>query len=134
VPTTQRDLARLRLRNEFLLGKRLVQPEDVVGWLGAVQAQDYGGAKWAVAQRTAACEDAAVEQAFAAGRILRLHVLRPTWHFVAPEDVRWLVQLTAPAVQRLNAYQYRRLELDPASLRRGSAAIARALALQRSLR
>ena len=71
--------------------------------------------------------DAAVDRAFAAGAILRTHVLRPTWHFVTPDDIRWMLQLTAPHVHALNAYQYRRLELDRALFRRVRTLFTRAL-------
>jgi len=72
-----------------------------VGWLGAVQSQDYGPAKWAVGMRQRRASDAAVERAFAEGRILRTHVLRPTWHFVLPADIRWLLTATAPRLWRI---------------------------------
>src|SRR6185436_19624338 len=83
--TASLNVAFARLRNQRLVGAPLAGPEEVVRWLGAVQSQDYAGAKWAVAQRAAGCRDADVEQACRDGRILRTHVLRPTWHFVLPE-------------------------------------------------
>jgi len=110
------DLAHWRLRNQRLSGAPFEAPEQVVGWLGAVQSQDYGPAKWSVAQRTGGVGDAAMDQAFADGTILRTHVLRPTWHFVLPADIRWLLGLTAPRVHALNAYYYRQLGLDDAVL------------------
>jgi winged helix DNA-binding protein len=55
-------------------------------------------------------------------------VLRPTWHFVAPEDLRWLVTLTAPRVRQASAYQYRLLEIDTALLARCRVVIETALA------
>src|SRR5690606_7182735 len=61
------------------------------------------------------------------GAILRTHVLRPTWHFVRPEDIRWMQTLTAPRVHTMNGSQYRKLELDAAVLRRSHALIADAL-------
>jgi hypothetical protein len=67
--------------------------------------------------RTAGTRDADVEQVFATGRILRTHLLRPTWHFVLPEDIRWMLQLTAPRVHALNAYYCRQVGLDEATLR-----------------
>ena len=118
---------RRRLRAQRLTGAGFSRPEDVVGWLGAVQAQDYGPAKWSVGARTGRATDAAVEEAFAAGRILRTHVLRPTWHFVLPADIRWLLTATAPRVQARCAYRYRQLGLDAATLRRGDEALAAAL-------
>ena len=59
----------------------------------------YPGARWALALRMRRATDAAIERAFAAGEILRTHVLRPTWHFVAPADIRWMLALTAPRVR-----------------------------------
>jgi len=92
-----------------------------------VQSQEYGQAKWAVGQRSADATDALVEQALDAGAILRTHILRPTWHFVTPADIRWLLHLTAPRIEAQNAYRYRQLELDDRTLRRGKEAIAGAL-------
>lgn len=95
--------------------------------LGAVQAQDYGGAKWALAQRTRRLTDGAVERAFARGDILRTHVLRPTWHFVVPEDARWLLELTAPRIRSSQAYHERYLRLTAAEFRKGNRVLEHAL-------
>ena len=122
------DVARARLRNQRLVGEPFATPEEVVRWLGAVQAQDYAGAKWAVAQRVADCSDADVEQACRDGRILRTHVLRPTWHFVLPEDIRWMLALTAPQVRARMATYDRQLGLDEGLFRRTQAVMAKALA------
>jgi hypothetical protein len=121
------DLAHWRLHNLRLSGAPLEAPEDVVGWLGAVQSQDFGPAKWSVAQRTDGVGDAAIDRAFADGAILRTHVLRPTWHFVPPADIRWMLELTAPRVHALNAYYYRQLGLDDAALERCNALLVGAL-------
>lgn len=96
-------------------------------WLGAAQAQDYPAAKWGVAQRMKRATDAALDQAFAAGAILRTHMLRPTWHFVTPADIRWMQMLTAPRVHAVNAYQYRKLELDPKVFKRSETLLVKAL-------
>ena len=77
--------------------------------------------------RTRHAGDAAVERAFAAGDILRTHVLRPTWHFVLPSDIRWLLTATAPRIRAGSAGRYRQLGLDAATLRRGSHALVGAL-------
>ena len=71
--------------------------------------------------------DADLDRAFDAGAFIRTHVLRPTWHFVAPEDLRWLLALTAPRVHQASGYQYRQLGLDPETRARGRAVIERAL-------
>ena len=72
--TAQTDLLRRRPAGQFLTTAGLKTAADVVRALGAVQAQDYAGAKWAVAQRTTGATEADVERELAAGRILRTHV------------------------------------------------------------
>jgi hypothetical protein len=114
--------------NQRLWGKPFDRPEDVVGWLGAMQAQEFAFAKWSVAQRANGVDAAAMARAFDEGTILRSHFLRPTWHFAAAEDIRWLLALTAPRVNALNAYYYRRLGLDGSVLASTNAVVARALA------
>jgi hypothetical protein len=121
-------IAERRLRNQAITGAARRTPADAVRWLGAVQAQEYGPAKWALALRMATgARDADIERAFDAGRILRTHVLRPTWHFVTPDDIRWMLELTAPRVHLRMAPYNRRLELEPATLARACAVIERAL-------
>ena len=95
--------------------------------LGAVQAQDYGGAKWALSRRTAGATDAEIELELDRGTIVRTHVLRPTWHFVVASDLRCMLDLTAPRVVQATAYYNRQLELTPAVFRRSNAALGRAL-------
>jgi winged helix DNA-binding protein len=100
------------MHNHRLWGLGFESPAEVVGWLGAMQAQEFQYAKWSVAQRARAIDDAVMNYEIAAGRILRTHILRPTWHFVLPADIRWMLELSAPRVNALSAYQYRKLELD----------------------
>jgi hypothetical protein len=121
------DLLNRRLRNQRLIGPPARRVEEVISVLGAVQAQDYGGARWALAQRCGHPRAAEVDALLDAGRILRTHVLRPTWHIVLPADIRWLLRLTAPRIIAGAAGRWRELELDPATIRRSQAALARAL-------
>jgi hypothetical protein len=121
------DIARQRLANQHLVLTRLEKPVDVVAKLGAIQAQDYAAAKWAVAQRTRGAVDATVEQSLIDGSIIRTHVLRPTWHFVTPADVRWMLALTAPRVNAAIAFQTRWLGLDKTAFRRSGRVLRRAL-------
>jgi hypothetical protein len=120
-------IARERLARQHLLRPAPLEPAAVVSALGAMQAQDYHGAKWALGQRIRGGTDAGVERAFDAGAILRTHVLRPTWHFVTPADIRWMLALTGPRVSRAMAYYNRILELTPEVFRRSNAALVRAL-------
>ena len=116
-----------RLYNQRLSTTTFTAPVEVVSWLGAVQAQDYAGAKWALAQRMTDTTDAALDRAFADGSILRTHLLRPTWHFVTPTDLRWLLQLTGPRVQAVNAFMYRQTELDKATFKKSYTVLEKSL-------
>lgn len=121
------DLVYQRLHNQKLSASEFKKPVDVVRWLGAVQAQDLNGAKWALALRMRDATNAAIEKAYDQGQILRTHVMRPTWHFVAPDDIRWLLQLTAPRVNIKAGPYYRKYELDAATFKRSHKALTKAL-------
>jgi len=108
-------VARLRMQNQYISNPLFKKPEDVVKNMVAMQAQDYAGAKWAIGLRMATAHEKAVEQAITDGRILRTHLLRPTWHFVAPDDIRWILALTAPRIHAINAGMYKKFELDAAA-------------------
>jgi hypothetical protein len=122
-----RELIARRLAGVLLAGSRAETAAAVVQSLGAVQSQDYGSAKWALAQRTRGVTDADVERELTSGDILRTHVLRPTWHFVRPADIRWMLALTAPRIRASMAFRDRQLELDEKMVQRSNAAIAKAL-------
>jgi hypothetical protein len=77
--------------------------------------------------------DASVERAFDQGRILRTHVMRPTWHFVTPADIGWLLALTAPRVRRVLASYMRSVELDAPAMARATTIVERALRDRRYL-
>lgn len=106
------DLLRRRLRIQRLIGPSFRTATDAVRFFGAFQAQDYLGAKWSLGMRVKGATDASLDAALNAGRIIRTHLLRPTWHFVAPADLRWMLALSAPQVNRIGSYSYRELELD----------------------
>ncbi len=91
-------IAGMRLANHQLASPNSITPRQVVSWMGAMQAQDFNMARWAVGIRIPGCTDQIVMDAFNKGEILRTHVMRPTWHFVAPENIRWMLQLTAPSI------------------------------------
>jgi hypothetical protein len=106
----------------------------VVAWFGAVQGQEYGPAKWGLALRSLGSPtDAAIERAIDQGRILRTHVLRPTWHFVTPADIRWMLELTGPQVHRRMSTYDGRLGLDAGVMTRATGIFERALGDNRCL-
>lgn len=121
------DLIRQRLVHQGIGLGRFDRPEDAVRHLLAVQSQDYTGAKWSLGLRCHGVSDADVDTAFDAGHILRTHLLRPTWHFVTPDDIGWLLALTAPRVHRLNGTYYRQLGLDEVAVGRSDVVIVDAL-------
>jgi len=111
---TEPDIASLRAYNQHLNHSKFKKPEDVVGYMCAMQAQEYTHAKWAIGLRMLSPADKTVEKAMATGTILRTHVLRPTWHFVLPQDIRWMLSLTAPRINAGNAAMYKKQEVTDA--------------------
>ena len=121
------DILQLRLSNTGLSASSFDSPEAVVKHLGAVQAQDFSAAKWAVGLRMQNATDVIVEKAFNEGKFLRTHVMRPTWHFVLPEDIRWMLQLTAPRIRRILGPYDQMLEITKKKLSQSQAEIKNAL-------
>ena len=106
------DIPHIRLINQRFVGEKFKKSEEVVNWLGAVQSQDYPAAKWSLGLRTKNSTDKDIEKAFNEGKILRTHIMLPTWHFVSPSDIRWMLELTTPRVRMLLAYYDKKLEID----------------------
>src|SRR5688572_13158183 len=102
-----------RLTNQGIARPRFRRADEVVAWRGAT--------------------DADVERAVTGGEILRTHVLRPTWHYVAAADLVWMQRLTGPRVQRAMEVYRRQLELDGATMRRATTVFERALRDRRHL-
>jgi len=120
------DLIRRRLDNQRLSRSSFRTPADVVAWLGAMQSQDYPGAKWGIGLRAAVTDDE-VDRACDDGAIVRTHILRQTWHFVAREDIRWMLALSGPRVNAISAHYYRKMELDERTFTRSRTVFERAL-------
>jgi hypothetical protein len=120
-------ITRQRLRNQWIIRPSL-RPEKVVEWFGAVQAQEYGPAKWGLALRSRrGTTSNSIDRVVDEGRIVRTHVLRPTWHFVTPADLRWMLELTAPQVHRAMSSYNHQLGLDADIMTRAAGVIERAL-------
>jgi hypothetical protein len=122
------DIARMRLRNQGIADPRFTSPHAVVSWFGAIQAQDYLGALWAVGLRMKKAVEADIERALAERKIVRSWPLRGTLHFVAAEDLKWMLELLGPRMIGRNAARLKRaFELDASALRRCRTAVIRAL-------
>ena len=115
-----RDIARLRMVNQQLTHPDFTKSADLVQWMGCIQAQDFGAAKWAIGARIKGITHSEVESDYNEGNILRTHILRPTWHFVAREDIRWILKLTAGKVRTFCRNYYRRLGIEDADLKKSN--------------
>jgi len=107
------DIVQLRLANQHLTTADFTTPAEVVSQLGAVQAQDFPAAKWALGLRMKSGSEEVVAKAYDEGKILRTHVMRPTWHFLVPEDIEDVLSLTASRVHAVSKYMYNRENLTP---------------------
>ena len=91
-----RGIARARLINQQIAGTKFKTVKEIVQWMGAMQAQDYNMAKWAIGIRLPESTEKMIDEAVGSGEIIRTHILRPTWHFVLPGDINWMLELAAP--------------------------------------
>ncbi len=96
-------LTDIRLHAQQLAAPQFDYPVELVRWMGMVQAQEYVSVKWALGLRLRTPAADRVEEALRDGRILRMHIMRPTWHFIAAEDVQWMLRLSARRIRAANA-------------------------------
>ena len=125
------EAVRLRMLRLGLWDPRPVTPERVVSGLVAMQAQEFPYALWSVAQRISPADRPSAADmgvAYDLGSILRTHVMRPTWHFLAPGDARWMLTLTAQRVLGISRIYFERAGLDAPTLVRVTDAFAAAVA------
>ena len=110
---TPKQVIALRLFNHQILETSFTLPEEIISYYGAMQAQDWSMAKWALGLRLPHLKEKDVDDKLNDGSILRTHILRPTWHLVSPKDIRWMQQLTAHRVHQANKTPYKNTGLDP---------------------
>ena len=94
-------MGRLRLASQGLLGPGLGSVPDAVRWMTATQAQDLQAALWAVGLRVPGAAVSDVRAAIDGGTVVRSWPMRGTLHLVAPEDLRWMLGLTAERLTRM---------------------------------
>ncbi len=123
----QSEIAFLRLSSQQLVTTSFTTIKDIVSWMGAIQAQDYPMAKWAIGTRLPGLTDQDVENAITNAEIIRTHLLRPTWHFAPAEDIYWLLDLTAPQIKASQSSRDRQLELTEEVFSKSNATIENAL-------
>lgn len=117
----------LRLLNQQLVDPQFNSPKELVAHFGAMQAQDYNMAKWALGARIPGSTDNSIEQAINDASIIRTHILRPTWHFVSADDLRWMMELTAPHIKTAINFYNKQLGLNDAIFKKSNAIIQKAL-------
>jgi hypothetical protein len=121
------DIANMRLINQQLTSSNFKTPKEIIGWMGAMQAQAYAMAKLAIGIRLPDTTDKIIQTAINNADIIRTHVLRPTWHFVSAEDIYWMLELTAPHVKAIMKSRNKQLELTETVFIKSNKIIEKAL-------
>jgi hypothetical protein len=109
---TNAEIANIRLRNQHIRGSEFSTPQKLADWMVAIQAQDYPMSLWAFGIRLPGVTQENIRQTADEGEILRTHLLRPTWHFVAAKNIRWLLRLSAPRIKGSVKSRHRELLID----------------------
>ena len=122
-----KDIAIERLFSQHIENQRFKLPAELVSWLGAVQGQDYAGAKWSIGLRLDGIKDRDVVQALKNKTIVRTWALRGTLHFVAASDIHWLLKLISPRIISKNTRRYQELKLDKKTLSHSNKILQNAL-------
>ncbi|HPF52725.1 MAG TPA: winged helix DNA-binding domain-containing protein [Draconibacterium sp.] len=94
-----KDISNTRLINQRITGTKFNSVKEVVSWMGAMQAQDFYMSQWAVGVRMSDASESTINSAIDNAEIIRTHALRPTWHFVSPDDIYWMLDLSAPRIK-----------------------------------
>lgn len=121
------EISNLRLLSQQIAEAKFKSAKEIVGWMGAMQAQDYSMAKWAIGIRLADSTVHLIESAIDKGQIIRTHLLRPTWHFVSSDDIFWMLALTAPQIKAILKTRDKALELNEKIYGKSNAIIEQAL-------
>jgi hypothetical protein len=107
---TLNEISEVRLISQKVASPEFNTPKEIVSWMGAMQAQDYYMAKWAIGVRLQDTTDKIVQAAIDKGEILRIHVLRPTWHFIPADDIYWMLELSRTKIK--SSFKSRDKELE----------------------
>lgn len=121
------DLALIRCQKQFLTGAPAASVLQIVEWFGAIQAQDFGSAFWAIGQRSEDLTADDVHQAIAEQQIVRTWPLRGTIHFVPAADLRWILALTGKRQNERSWSVLRSMGLDLSILTHGRKVLESAL-------
>lgn len=106
------DLLRIRLHNQLLSIHSMKEPQEIVSYMGAMQSQSLDLAKWAIGVRLENKTVKDIDEALNTGKVIRTHILRPTWHFVSAEDIHWMYDLSNPRLKPIYQYYSKILKID----------------------
>lgn len=126
-------ISSIRQYNQQIAAASFTSARQLINHMGAMQAQDFNQAKWAVGLRLPDFTEKLVEEAFNRGEILRTHLMRPTWHFVSPEDIYGLLELSAKQIKSAMKARNRQLELTEEVFKQSQEVIVKALEGNHSL-
>jgi len=121
------DISKTRLKTQLIAGSVTKTSKEITDWMGAIQAQDYAMAKWALGVRSPGLTESDIDLAIDKGEILRTHVLRPTWHFVSGDNIYWMLGLTAPRIKAAMKSRDKQLGLDDTVYRKSNTIFENAL-------
>jgi len=122
------DIAFARMYNQQIAVSGFTKPKDLVAYMGALQAQDYAMAKWAIGLRVPGSTEAEIEKSLNKGELLRAHVLRPTWHIIPASDIYWMLALSANKIKALMQTMDKQLELTEKIFTKSNAIVEKCLA------
>jgi hypothetical protein len=118
---------KIRLISQHIGGGKFKSPAALVSHMGAMQAQDFNMVKWAMGARLPGVSEKQIEKSFNSGELIRTHLMRPTWHLIVPEDVNWLLELTAPRIKSSFRSRHKQLEIDDKLIKKTNSLIEKAL-------
>ncbi len=130
---TPKEISAGRLRSQKIESNEHLTPSELVKWIGAIQAQDFQMAKWAIGIRSEGLSEREIEESFNKGEILRVHLLRPTWHFVTAEDIRWILRLTADKIKSSLKSRHKELGITATVISKTRAIIENSLSIHHNL-
>jgi Winged helix DNA-binding domain len=125
--TTSGEISNARLQSQKIEATEFNTAREIVSWMGAMQAQDYSMAKWAIGTRLSDPSDQRIESSIDKGEIIRIHVLRPTWHFISAEDVYWMLQLSIPKLRSATKSRHKQLGLTESVISKTEGILEKAL-------
>ena len=130
---TQKNISNSRLISQGLVDPISDSPKEIANWMGALQAQDFNMAKWAIGLRLRNPTEQKIDAAIDSAEIIRTHVLRPTWHFISSDDIYWMLDLTASKILSSMKGRNRQLELSSNVLKKANKIIEKVLTGNKNL-